>query len=133
MNTSRSILPMIAGWLCLVVAVILLAFSVFMFLVQTPPQICIAIGCTSLFPALVAVACLLPKMRTMALRCIGAVVCLGCLGAFVVSFVSPPRDGEGRPRRGILLVVAIAGGAMAIKGKWPGRDTNELASEPKSV
>lgn len=122
LNTSRSILPLIAGWLCLVFAAVLLAFSVLMLLLQTPPLTCIVIGSTSLFPAMVAVACLLPSKRTIALRLIGAVVCIACVSTLVMSFVTPPGNGQGRPRRGMLAVIAIAGGAMAVKGKWPGSD-----------
>ncbi len=125
LNTSRSILPLIAGWLCLVFAVVLFAFSALMLLLQTPPLTCIVIGSTSLFPAMIAIACLLPSKRTIALRLIGAVVCVACVGTLIMSFVTPPGNGQGRPRRGILVVMAIAGGAMAIKGKWPGSESKD--------
>jgi hypothetical protein len=132
LNTSRSILPLIAGWLCLVFAVVLLAFSALMLFLQTPPLTCIVIGSTSLFPAMMAVACLLPSKRTIALRLIGAVVCFACVGTLIMSFVTPPGNGQGRPRREILVVIAIAGGAMAIKGKWPGSENmDETAREHK--
>ena len=130
LNTSRSTLPLIAGWLCLVFAVVLFAFSALMLFLQTPPLLCIVIGSTSLFPAMIAVACLLPSKRTIALRLIGAVVCIACVGTLIMSFVTPPGNEQGRPRRGMLVVIAIAGGAMAIKGKWPGGDSkNETARE----
>lgn len=130
LNTSRSVLPLIAGWLCLIFAVVLLAFSAFMILLQTPPLTCLVIGGTSMFPAIVAVACLLPSKRTIALRFIGAVVCVACIGTFIMSVVNPTGNEQGRSRRGLLLVAAIAGGAMAIKGKWPGGDSkNKTARE----
>ena len=53
---------------------------------------------------------------------IGAIVCVACTGTFIMTFINPPNDQPGRPRRSILVVIAIAGGAMAIKGKWPGSE-----------
>ncbi len=128
LNTSRRVLPLIAGWLCLVFAVVLLAFSAFMLLLQTPPLTCLVIGSTSMFPAMVAVACLLPSKRTIALRFIGAVVCIACIGTFIMSIVAPSKNEPRRTQRGMLIVAAIAGGAMAIKGKWPGGESKEATA-----
>jgi hypothetical protein len=42
-----------------------------------------------------------------------------------MSVVNPSVNEQGRSRRGLLLVIAIAGGAMAMKGKWPGSDRKD--------
>lgn len=125
MNQSRSILPLLAGWMCLGLAAIMLAFSILMFFLETSLQTCIAFGCISLFPALIAVACLMPRWRTIALRMIGAVVCLACVGTLIMSFVNPSDTGQPRPRRGMIVVIALATGAMALKGRWPGSEPPE--------
>jgi hypothetical protein len=125
LNTPRSILPLVVGWLCLVLAVVLFAFSALLLFLQTPPRTCIVTGSTALFPAMIAVACLLPSKRTIALRLIGAVVFIACVGTLTMSFVTPPGNEQGRSRRGVLVAIAIAGGAMAIQGKWPGSDDRD--------
>jgi hypothetical protein len=73
----------------------------------------------------------MPSKRTIALRFIGAILCVGCIGVLIMSFVAPREDEKGgRSRLGILLTVAIAGGAMAYKGKWPGsEDSTELTAK----
>lgn len=134
LSTSRSVLPFLVGWLCLIFAVVLFVFSALMLLLQTPPLTCLVIGSTALFPALIAVACLLPSKRTIALRVIGGIVFAACVGTFITTFVNPVNDGQGRSRRGLLVVAAIAGGAMAIKGKWPGSNGRvEPVKEPSNA
>jgi hypothetical protein len=74
-----------------------------MLFLQTPPLLCIVIGSTSLFPAMIAVACLLPSKRTIALRLIGAVVCIACVGTLIMSFVTPPGNEQQKQRDTALL------------------------------
>lgn len=126
MSTSPSILPRIIGWLSFFTASILLAFSGFMFLLEAPPLTWVLAATASVFPALIAIACLMPSRRSFALRIIGGVVSLACIGTLIMSFVAPARENQGRPPHGMLVVIVIAGGAMAVKGKWPGR---ELAND----
>lgn len=122
LSLSRRRLTSIAGWICVLVAVFLVSFAGVMLTIGTRPIDCLKTASTSLFPALVAVACLWPSKRTIALRLIGGVICLACIGTFVFLFVNPPND-DVPIRRGTLLLIAVAGGAMAIKGKWPGADS----------
>ena len=120
LSNSRSMMTKLAGWLAAVFAVILLAFAVFLLVVQAPLRDCIILGGTAIFPAIVAVACLMPSQRTLALRVIGGVVCIACLATLITTFVAPGKDDPEWGRRGRFLAAAIAGAAMAIKGKWPG-------------
>lgn len=122
MSSTRSGLTLMVGWLCLLFAIMLIVFGVFMFLLQTPPATAIAFGCLSLFPGLIAVACLIPSKRTVALRMIGGIVFLASFGTLIATFVKLGDGNIPYSRRGLLLVVALAGGTMAIKGRWPGSE-----------
>ena len=112
----------LAGWLAAVFAVILLAFAGFLLVVQAPMRDVIILGGTAIFPAIIAVACLVPSKRTLALRVIGGVVCIACLATLIMTFLAPGKDGPEWGRRGLFVTAAMAGAAMAIKGKWPGAD-----------
>ena len=74
----------------------------------------------------------MPRQRSLAIRVIGSVVCVACLATLTMSLVAP-EDMPGRPRRGMLLVVAIAGGAMAWKGKWPGNESREQPTDTSTL
>ncbi len=99
MSKPRSVLTIVAGWLCVVFAIIMILFCVLMFLLEVPMGICLGIGATSLFPILIAVACLVPSKRTMALSVIGGVLCAGCVGGLIMSFVNPPPEQVARSPR----------------------------------
>ncbi len=124
----------LVGVLCLFTAIVLLGFSGLMYALETPLNICVAIGATSLFPFVLAVACLSPRYRSMAIRCVGGVICLVGVGAFIASLVD--TSDEFNPtfrRRGLMLVVSIAGAIMAVRGKWPGDHAQrEVTSESAS-
>lgn len=115
----------LAGWLAAVFAVILLCFAVFLLAVQAPMRDCIILGGTAIFPAIVAVACLIPSKRTLALRVIGGVVCIACLATLIMTFAAPGKNDPEWSRRGLFLTAALAGAAMAVKGKWPGADETD--------
>jgi hypothetical protein len=126
MNSSRKFLLIFAGVLSLACAAIMIGFSALMYALETPLGLCLGIGSTSLFPLLIAVACLMPRRRTLAIRCIGAVVCVTFVGILIASFVAPNQGPSQRaPRRGALLTIALAAGAMALKGKWPGSENTD--------
>ncbi len=127
MSTSRQRLANFAGWICVILAVFLVAFAAFMLVDGSRPLDCLKTASTSLIPATIAVACLLPSKRTIALRVLGGVVCAACIGTLVFFLVSPPAE-DVRVRFGTLIVIAIAGGVMAVKGKWPGSDHAESSN-----
>lgn len=93
-----------------------------MYLIEMPVANCLLFGSFAFFPILIAVACFVPSKRSIALRIIGGIVSLGAAAGLIMSFVVTPPNNNGSRGRGKLAVVAIAGAAMAIKGKWPGAD-----------
>jgi peptidoglycan/LPS O-acetylase OafA/YrhL len=120
MGSSRSFFQLFIGVLSILFALLFVVFGGLMLVLETPPLICLATAGCSVFPALIAVACLMPSQRSWALRIIGAIVCVGCIAAFIANFVAPPEQGRPVRKPFMLLLIAGAGGVIAVKGKWPG-------------
>lgn len=127
MNKFRGNLAFFIGWLFVIYTVLMLGFSVLLYFLGAPPFTCIFLACSCSFPALLATACLKPSTRTGALRIIGVLVCIISILVLIVSFVEEP---DGPVKRGIFIMMAIAGAVMAIRGKWPDTSTQAIGAVP---
>ncbi len=118
MKSSRNTMRILGGISAVVIAVIMLAMAGLMAALEQGRQ-GLLFAVISVFPILVAIACLSPSARNFALRLVGAITCVSVTGTLIMTFVAPPEDVT-FGRRGLLVALAVASGAMAIKGRWPG-------------
>lgn len=109
---------MLAGIVAAIIAGLLLTLAVFLVFAGTRMNEPITMALISIFPLLIAVACLSPKRRTTALRLVGGITALATGGLLIASFVSPDVELD-RKGRGICVVTMLAAAAIAVKGRWP--------------
>lgn len=108
-----------AGILCAVFASLLLILAVFLLSVGDGRS-ALVFSVISIFPLLIAIACLSPTRRTPALRIVGAITALVMAGLLINSFVNPNKEIDWSSRR--LYTIMLTGAlAIAIKGRWPSK------------
>lgn len=114
---GRQRLTLFAGIVCAVFVSLLWALALFLVVFGDMGG---AILCTviSLFPLLIAIACLNAKRRTLALRLVGGITALMMAAILISSYVNPNNNIDWRGR---LVYSAMLSGALgvAIKGRWP--------------
>ncbi len=122
METRRK-LTLFAGVISAVFAALLLALAVFLALTTGDARQSTVFAIISVFPLLIAIACLSRRHRTIALRLVGGVTAIAMTGIIINSFVKPDIE---IGRRGRAIYFAILAGAVAIaaKGRWPSNDAD---------
>lgn len=120
-STARRALALIAGIASALFAALLLALAAFLAIMGADIREPVVFALVSIFPALIAIACLRPGLRTPALRLIGGITCLAMAGMLIGSYIYP-NEHVGRRGRGIYFAMCAAAGALAVKGRWPSRE-----------
>ena len=116
--TARKTLTLFAGVVSATLVVLLLALAAFLAVSgagMREPTLFVVI---SVFPLLIAVACLCPSRRTVALRLVGGITSLVIAGILIAAFVSPEIE-LNRRQRAIYVAVIVGAAAIAVKGRWP--------------
>jgi hypothetical protein len=109
---------MLIGWIAVVFTLLTLLFSGLMLALEVPPLTCLLMALSSALPGIIAVACLIPSKRFIAVRIIGIAMFLAGIVAFVQPFIVPAEGNGPFHRLGIKLLLVGLGASMAITGKW---------------
>jgi len=116
--TTRSNLTLVAGVLSAIIAGSLLLLAAFLAMIGADARQPIMFAAISIFPLLIAVACLSAKHRTTALRVVGGITAVAIAGILINSFINPDLE-TSRRGRGMYLATCVGAAAIAVKGRWP--------------
>lgn len=116
--TMRSNLTLVAGVLSAIIAAALLLLAAFLAIIGADARQPVVFAVISVFPLLIAIACLSPKRRTSALRIVGCITAVATGGILIYSFVNPDIE-IGRRGRGLYVATCIGAAMIAVKGRWP--------------
>lgn len=117
MDTRRK-LTLFAGGICAVFASVLMLLAIFLAITGSDTRQPAVFAVISVFPLLIAIACLSPNHRTTALRCVGGITAIAMIGIIINSFVNPDVE-IGRRGRAIYFAMLAGSVAIAVKGRWP--------------
>lgn len=130
MKQPSKAVVIITGVLALLTVIIIVLMAGLMYALDTPLTTSILIGSSSIVPLLVVIACFLPRQRTLALRILGSMVCLVCIGTlYQTVFGDAPDNGPKGRRIGTLATIIVASGLMAWRGRWPGADKEQSKAD----
>lgn len=111
------------GVFSLLSVIIMILMAGIMYALETPLTTCMLIASLSAVPLLVAVACFMPKRRTIALRILGFLICLSfCFNLFLTLFGEVEENRPRGGRIGMQITIIIGSGIMALKGRWPEKE-----------
>ena len=122
-RTSREWLTLVGGWACVCFTGVMIAIAFFSLFVEGFKLFPVFLV-LSAFPALLAVACLVPKYRHITVRIVGGIICLACTYGYFFAADEVDPDNQVR-RKGILIVIAIAMAGVAYTGRWPFGESEE--------
>ncbi|TWU05715.1 hypothetical protein [Stieleria varia] len=126
---SRSSLAIAAGIISALFAGVLLSLSAFLALTESTAGSPLSFALMSVFPMLVALACLGQKWRTVALRMVGGVTALVVGWILIQSYINPEIK-VGRTGRGLYVAMCVGAISIAAKGRWP---SSNPQADPDSV
>ncbi|QDT04367.1 hypothetical protein K227x_27580 [Rubripirellula lacrimiformis] len=116
--TTRQTLTLLSGIVSAVFATLLLSLALFLALTGSSARQPIIFAVISVFPLLIAIACLSSKHRTPAIRLVGGITALALAGVLLNSFVNPQPE-IGRLGPTTYLAMCAGGVAIAANGRWP--------------
>jgi hypothetical protein len=114
----RSNLTLVAGVLAALISGALLLLAAFLAMIGADARQPVLFAVISVFPLLIAIACLSAKHRTAALRLVGCITAIVMAGVLINSFVNPDVE-IGRRGRGLYFAMCIGAAMLAFKGRWP--------------
>lgn len=117
MNARRN-LTLFAGIVCAIFAGLLLLLAAFLAVTGASVRDPIVFAVISVFPMLIAIACLSAKHRTPALRLVGGITAFAIAGILIDSFVNPKVEVPWKGRT-IYFVMMAGAATIAAKGRWP--------------
>lgn len=117
METRRK-LTLAAGGICGVFASLLLLLAAFLAVIGADARQPIVFAVISVFPLLIAIACLSKPHRTPALRLVGGITAFAMVGIILNSFLNPDVE-IGRLGRSMYFGILTGSIALAATGRWP--------------
>jgi hypothetical protein len=130
MSSTRNRLTTVAGWVTAALAVALISLGLVLLVLGAGLRQTAGLSVVAIFPALISVACLVPNHRTLALRIVGGVMCVGTLALLVGQLIAPDVE-IGRTGRGVLVAICAASGLMTFRGRWPSAEPIDSQSGGK--
>jgi cell division protein FtsW (lipid II flippase) len=119
----RRKLTLLAGIICGFIALLLLLLAVFLAFSTGDIGQSAVFAVISVFPLLIAIACLRPAYRTIALRLVGGITAAAIGGILLTSYINPDVE-IGRRGRACYFATLAGSVVIAVKGSWPSSNSN---------
>lgn len=116
--TTRNKLALLAGLLSATFAAVLLLLGAFIAISGGDARQSLLGPVVSIFPLLIAIACLSPRHRTPALRAVGGITAVAMAGILIASYVRADVE-QTRRGRAIYFMTFLGAAGIAVKGRWP--------------